>query len=153
MESLYSRRWRDHRFLWSPSFSTRQEQSYRTENIRLEVQPGQSILDAFLGDKQVPLDLDPPDYTHETLRVFLKDTRQSDLTRDPPQTPHDIVLAIVDSRRDIKSADKQFVRNWGFYSQYPPEGDDVEIRKFSAPQLYSGLLRNVGSWSTEKFNS
>ena len=143
MASLYGRRWRDQRFLWSPTFSRRQEQSYPSENRRLEVQPDQSILDAFLEDKQLPLDLDPPHYTYECLRTFLKTARKSDLTKNLAQIPHDEILAIVDGRRDVKSTDKQFVRNWGFYSQYPPKGDDIDIGVFNTPQLYSKLLGDV----------
>ena len=123
-------------FSWDRRFSTRQASKYGSEDRKLVVPPGDTLIGTFLKARKT--ELEPLQYNHPELEAFL-------LASHPPQTLN--FNAIVDDRRDEtgwESMDQRFfARDWNGYTFYPPEGVNVRYEMLDAVAFKSRLLEPV----------
>jgi len=139
------RRVQDQVFVWDSRFAVRQTDAHYHEGDRLAPEDGESIITAFLnffGSR-----LDPPQYSHATLRKFLEQGDAADLIDPTPsQAEHTILL---DDRRDDTgwqdvNHERHFARDWNSYAAgYPPEGGNILFCMLNARGLYEKQSKSV----------
>ena len=119
------------RFTWNTIFSSRQDLKYPSEDRKLDVPDGSTLIDVFLDAQRSRLD--PPQYNCVELEAFLRTASEPDRSNYSPSQNFN---ALVDDRRDStgwQSADQRyFARDWDGYSSYPPEGIDVHFEVLDA---------------------
>ena len=149
MESFrrQSRRpFRKNAYVWDSIFTSRQQQSYASDQRRIERQPGESIVHAFLRWER--FGLDPPLYNFAALRNFLDKAKEADLLQQlagPPYTPE---IALIDDRCDRTgwrdTLDRHHAaRDWNLYARYPPSGECQQSSLLTAKGLFQKLAENV----------
>ncbi|ETI29380.1 hypothetical protein G647_01833 [Cladophialophora carrionii CBS 160.54] len=138
------------RFEWDDHFSERQVTSYVAEDIRLELEPTETITTAFLDVRSRPLD--PVDFNFKRLADFL-DTSDIRNLRNP-NVPAQGVLALLDDRRDPCGLDEGQpgqpptsngqTRNWVSeqYTRFPTPGVDSYRRALDERGLHDRLRIN-----------
>ncbi|KAI9875145.1 MAG: hypothetical protein M1830_008824 [Pleopsidium flavum] len=140
MES-YSRSSRNHLndplFVWDKKFSIRRQQAYQAEDIRLQTEPQQTIVDAFIEERISRLY--PLQYSYTALRKYVTKARMSDLTAPATPAGHTKKLVLLDDRRDA-SGGAHSTRNWGGYAQYPPEGERKWSGVLDAGEFYRRMM-------------
>ena len=146
MEDLIIRRRGIRRFIWSRKFTIRQKQKYPSEDVNLLQGPNQSAVHVFMNEQRSSLD--PPQYNCPTLQAFLDTAREECLVRPGPPSRAQDVLALVDDRRDPTGwldvvGESHAARDWDGYSQYPPQGENVQWKLLNITDLYLKLLASV----------
>lgn len=133
--------------LWK-SFTTRQPNLYIHQDDRLDVKPGQTLIDSFFN--HFISDLEPP-RLHEALRGFLEQSDASSIQDLQAPTNDRRAIVIVDDRCDpcinlnISNNSSIILRPWDSqsYNQYPPEGENVQVYGADAQTLFERLKISV----------
>lgn len=134
----------DHRdgtlFVWDKKFQIRRQQAYKADDKRLDPEPQQTIVDAFIREQiEQSYSLQ---YSYNALRRFVAAARLSELTAGGTPSQHTMRLVLLDDRRD-PSGGAHSTRNWDEYDADPPKGDHKWSGVLDAGTLYDRLMEKV----------
>ena len=127
-------------FSWDKKFSVRRQQAYQAEDRRLEPQPQQNIIEAFIRERIARLH--HLQYSYTALRKFVAAARFSDLTAPLTPAEHTERLVLLDDRRDA-SGGANSTRNWDAYAAYPPKGERIWSGVLDVGDFYRRLIEKV----------
>lgn len=127
-------------FVWDKKFSIRRQQAYPAEDKRLETETQQTIVDAFIEERNSRLY--PLQYSYTALRKYVAKARMSDLTAPATPAGHTKKLVLLDDRRDAFGG-AHSTRNWDGYAQYPPEGERKWTGVLDAGEFYRRMMEKV----------
>ena len=133
-------------FVWNEKFKTRLRKQHSSDRNKVEAQPSESIVTAFLKEQRSGLD--PPQYQYTALRAFLDKANEADLVINPPAGPYALKVALVDDRCDRTgwqdvSGEHYPARNWDLYAPFPPPGDFQHLDLLNAGKLIERCKANV----------
>jgi len=124
-------------FTWDPKFTKREEDLHKAEDNRVEPDPGQSDLEAFLTTQSHRLQ--PRQFSYDALRKFLELASSEHLHGSRQLSEDDQrKLVFLDERRDTTNL-KYTSRDWSNYAQYPPPGDSTFVEVLDAREFFDRL--------------
>lgn len=145
-----------HIVTWDRQFEKRQQQTYETEDAKVERVTGQSRIAAFFAQQETPLD--PSDYLYTALREYLDHVSEDVFEQEPSSSQHNPRLALINDRRDTTGWHDgggflHFERDWEVYERYPPPGENQYFKLLDAGRFYRRLREDVSISFTQEMHT